>query len=453
MRATTTRTRRLRWQLAIGQSALALVLVLGGTMVLARRNDDLRKTEAAIGAARDAEVLAEQVAPRLAANRSVEELLTVSGTRQVELTDGQGRHLLGARLSADRAIEAAITRTIDTLDVSASSDGVTVRSSVVGLQPLVTNGELIGVVVVAETAPQRQGWRRLFGLDPIAAGLLALLAAAMGWWLAGRITRPLASLTEQARSLVLTGSNEPPPRSRITEVAVLGSAIDLVGERVRAEAARRDELQLDLRRLSHELRTPLTTIRLRIDSVAEQVDEPSLAVVERQLDRLDRLAEQLSRLRHTRPEATVVDLCAVAAAAVDRLRPLADWGRVEMHLDAPRAVRVEAERAALEDAISNVVENAIKYSPRGSRVAISAQTIDAWGTLEVRDSGPGVTEAVRDVILRPGVRVVGSSHVRGTGQGLAIVAETLDRVGGRLEISDAPGGGALVRLLLPVTTE
>jgi signal transduction histidine kinase len=274
----------------------------------------------------------------------------------------------------------------------------------------------------------------------------------MGWWLAGRITRPLQHLTEQARSLVLSGAAQPPPASRITEVAVLGSALDLVGGRIRSEAERRDELELDLRRLSHEMRTPLTTIRLRLDDL-DAIDAHTLEVVGGQLDRMDRLAAQLSKLRHTRPEGETVDLGTLARVAVNRLRPLAEWGRVEIRLIADSPVEVVVERAAVEDAISNVVENAIKYSQRGSPVGVRVERRDDWCVVEVTDRGPGIAPEYRETILRPGVRITGPQNVRGTGQGLAIVAATLDRHGGRLEISDATGGGTVLRLLLPATDE
>ncbi len=457
------RTHRLRWQLAAGQALLALALLIGGTFVLANRTDNLRRTEATVGADHDAEVLAEQLAPKLAEHRKIDEELTSSDTRKVELTDVDGHHLSGDVLSSDPRIVAAVARSIDNLDPTAGSDGIEVSGWAVGIQPVVHADELLGVVVVAEPAPSRRGWRQLYGLDPIAAAVLALLAAAMGWWLAGRITRPLARLTDGARSVLLSGTTDPLPPSRITEIAVLGAAFEHLAGGIRREASSRHELEVDLRRLSHELRTPLTTIRLQLDALSDTDDEAespptsavtsrtdeTLGVINGQLDRLDRLSEQLSQLRHARPEATSVDLGHIAAAAVDRLRPLAEWGRIDLQLVTHGDTPVRAERDSLEDAISNLVENAIKHSPRASRVTVTTQGRDGWCTLEVIDAGPGLAAGLRDVILRPGVRVVGSTIARGTGQGLAIVASTLDRLGGRLEIADAPGGGALIRMVLP----
>ncbi len=459
-------TYRLRWQLAIGQAAIALILLLAGTIVLVRRTDDLRRKEATVGAQRDAEALSADVGPRLGADLTMAPVPAESSTRRVELIDAQGKHLAGSLLTTDPVIAEMVEDALDNADIPGSGVGTTSHGMAVGIEPVVNDDGVAGILLVAEPLPARRGFPQLYGLDPIAAAALAILAAAMGWWLAGLITKPLGGLTERARLLVLSGDTGPPPHSRITEVAVLSTAIERVGSQIRHQQQARDGVESDLRRLSHELRTPLTTIRLWLDDLADSdgefVDDvrrandsrtsrtdTKLHIIEGQLDRLDGLGAQLSQLRYVRPEATPIDLSALSAIAIDRLRPLAAWGRVELRRGTHPPAPVMAERSALEDAIANVVENAIKYSPRGSRVKIDVTADDEWCTLEIRDSGPGIAAELRDVIRRPGVRMLTSNMIRGTGQGLAIVAATLDRAGGRLELAATPSGGALVRMVLP----
>ena len=459
-------TYRLRWQLAIGQAAIALVLLLAGTIVLVRRTDDLRRKEATVGAQRDAEALSADVAPRLGANPTTAPVPTESTTRRVELIDARGKHLSGSLLTTDPGIAKMVEDALLNAGTPASSVGTTSHGMAVGIEALVNDDGVAGILLVAEPLPARRGFPQLYGLDPIAAAALAILAAAMGWWLAGLITKPLGRLTERARSLVLSGDTGPPPRSRITEVAVLSTAIERVGSQIRHQQQAREGVESNLRRLSHELRTPLTTIRLWLDDLTDSdgefVDDqrragPSttsrtdttLHIIGGQLDRLDGLGAQLSQLRYARPEATEIDLSALSAIAIDRLRPLAAWGRVELRTGTHPPAPVMAERSALEDAIANVIENAIKYSPRGSRVKIDVTADDEWCTLEIGDSGPGIAAELRDVIRRPGVRILTSNMIRGTGQGLAIVAATLDRAGGRLEFAATASGGALVKMVLP----
>ncbi|MCU1395897.1 MAG: histidine kinase [Ilumatobacteraceae bacterium] len=467
------RTHRLRWQLAAGQAALALALVLGGTIVLASRTDDLRRAEALDGAQRDAAVLARQVGPRLAEGRSVGAILGDSDARRVELVDVHGDHVSGDDLAVEAGVADAIDDRVNDVDGTDEITGIAIAGNAVGIQPVLVDDELEGTVVVIEPTPPRRGWRELYGLDATWAALLCLAAAAMGWLLAGRITRPLSRLTERSRSLVLSGAApSAPPRqpSRITEVAVLDAAITRVALKIQREAAAREDLQLDLRRLSHELRTPLTTIRLRLEDLSEldEVPEPAspavpggpmnsttsitddtLSVIAGQVARLDRLAEQLMQLRQVSHRTAEVDLVSAVMEVVARLRPLADWGHVALDLRTHDPIPIFAERDEIEDAVSNVIENAIKHSPRGERVEISFDDDGEHAVLSVADAGPGIAPDLREVITHPGVRVVGSTVVRGTGQGLAIVTTTVDRHGGRVELADSVQGGALVRIVLP----
>jgi signal transduction histidine kinase len=457
---------RLRWQLAAGMALVALTLMGAATVILAARSDDLRRTEATIGVQRDAEVLAAQVEPRLETNRPFGQLLTSTGSRLAEVVDGAGRRLAGDDFAGEPRIADAVSDAINEIGVSSLDDdrgGVAVAGRAIGIEPVLVDDELRGVIVVGEDLPQRHGWRSLYGMDALAAGLLAMAAAALGWWLAGRITRPLQHLTDQARALVLGSparSGRGAPRPHIAEVAVLSAAFDDIASRIAHERSSRDHIDGELRRLSHEMRTPLTTLRLRLDDRLDIADESEgqrcgradAPVIVGQLDRLDRLGDELSRLRLQRDEFSVVDVSVTAQAVVSRLRPLADWGRVELTVDsrAPsRAALTFADPVASADAIANVVGNAIKFSPRNGRVRVRVLANPDGVCVEVADTGPGIAAPLRSVIVHAGVRVLGRHHVVGTGQGLAIVAATLDRCGGRLELTDNPGGGALVRLLFP----
>ena len=104
----------------------------------------------------------------------------------------------------------------------------------------------------------------------------------------------------------------------------------------------------------------------------------------------------------------------------------------------------------LEDAVSNVVQNAVKFTPHGGRIVVRIDVSPDSAAVVVMDSGPGIQPGERGLIFHSGVRGSAGSSVEGTGHGLALVADTLDRHGGHLELDSAPGGGALVRLVLPI---
>ncbi|MEO5900634.1 MAG: HAMP domain-containing sensor histidine kinase [Ilumatobacteraceae bacterium] len=483
---------RLRSQLAIGQAVVALGLMTVATAILASRTDDLRRSEAVVGAQRDAEVLAAQVAPRLEFGRRLDGVLPTTSSRNVEIVDPSGQYLAGERLVDDPAVADAVAAALNQIG-AVEPTGRAVQGSAIGLEPVLLDDELRAVVVVAEGLPARRGWRQLYGLDPPAALLLAAVAALIGWWLAGTITRPLGQLTEQARTLLLDGPIPPAdPVSRIREVAVLRSAISSLDRRVRADGERREQTEADLRRLSHEMRNPLTTIRLRVDDLAERLEtgqpgtgqwlgtdqlgtgqlgtgqlgtgqlrvDPSdgstparvghhsIDVVERQLDRLEALSRQLSSLPVSSQALDDVDAAATAQQVVQRLRPVAQWCHVVLEVRSNGSAVVHAAPDELADAIANVVENAIKHSPRGGRVTVDVTHDPVATTIAVADEGPGIPAQWRSLVLQPGVSFGSAGVVRSTGQGLAIVARIVDRTGGRLEIEDRQPSGTLVRLCL-----
>ncbi len=168
-----------------------------------------------------------------------------------------------------------------------------------------------------------------------------------------------------------------------------------------------------------------------------------------QLDRLERLGNDLDEIRLDRVATSAVDLVAVVADTANRLRPLADWARIDLRVDATGPVVVDGEAGPLGDVVVNLIENGLKYTPPGGQVRASVCDSADAAQIEVADTGPGIAAELVDTIVRPGVRASGDRTVPGSGQGLAIVAATVDRHGGTLELASTPTGGALIRVTLP----
>ncbi|HYH18948.1 MAG TPA: HAMP domain-containing sensor histidine kinase [Azospirillum sp.] len=223
-----------------------------------------------------------------------------------------------------------------------------------------------------------------------------------------------------------------------------------------AEAARRQvERSLDQQKrfttnAAHELRTPLAVLRARLDSLPPSRDAVALA---RDADRMSRLVDQL--LTVARLEARLVeledgvDLVAVARDTVAALFPLAlaDGKSIELAIELdgpPHAVPVRGNAFVLEDALRNLIDNALRHTPVGGAVEV-AVTADPPG-LEVRDRGPGVPAALRPHLFEPFVQ--GQERRGSAGLGLAIVAETAGVHGGAVDVVDRPGGGSVFRLSL-----
>jgi two-component system OmpR family sensor kinase len=213
---------------------------------------------------------------------------------------------------------------------------------------------------------------------------------------------------------------------------------------------------------AHELRTPLTAVHLQAQ-LAERAttdSERAAALTELKggLDRATRLVEQLMTLAREEPGVAearnaIVDLAALAREVVADLAPLAGAKSIDLGLSSSVSRKLSADQDALRTLISNLVDNAIRYTPSGGRVDV-ALVEEAFDTaLSVRDSGPGIAVADRERVFDRFYRGSGSGAVRGSGLGLAIVKRIADRHRASVELGagiDGRGLGVTVRFPQPI---
>jgi len=202
--------------------------------------------------------------------------------------------------------------------------------------------------------------------------------------------------------------------------------------------------------IAHDLRTPLAVARAKIERGLERgrsIDELRAAMAEA-LDHLDRSAATISAfLRVSEMESGrrerrfgPVDLSAVCAGLFEFYEPLAQSKGVAIALAAPRPTLVRGDEDLLREAISNLVDNAIKFTPPGGRVRIAAAAADGRAAVEVSDSGAGVPPQEREAIFRRFYRGPRDDGAPGHGLGLSIVAAIAKLHGFRLAVEDnAPG--------------
>ncbi|MBP1634300.1 MAG: phoR 4 [Acidobacteria bacterium] len=226
----------------------------------------------------------------------------------------------------------------------------------------------------------------------------------------------------------------------------------------KADQARRDFVA----NVSHELRTPLTAIRgyleaLADGSVAPEERDRFLAVVARHVARMERLVTDLLRLASldarrepvTRAECDVKALCAgvVAdlAASIESRRQ-----RVEV-LVAPEVATIVTDAAKLQDALRNLVENAVHYSPEGRTITVDAHADAGQVVFRVLDEGPGIPETDLTRIFERFYRVdrARSRESGGTGLGLSIVKHLVELLGGAVWAGNRAEGGAVFTMRLP----
>jgi signal transduction histidine kinase len=290
--------------------------------------------------------------------------------------------------------------------------------------------------------------------------LVVLLAGAGGYILARRALAPIEHLASEARRITA---------DRLHERLSVPNAHDEIGRlaAVINEAFGRIESSFDqLRRFtadaSHELRTPLSVIRgvgevgLSGTRAAAEYKETIGSMLE-EVDRLTRLVDTLLRL--SRGDAGVValakerfDVTELVREVASSLGILAEERRQRLTVEDAGAVSIAADRLVVREAIANVVDNAIKYSPERSTIAIRVRGEDGRAVIDVADEGQGIAPEHRARIFDRFFRVdEGRSRDHGgTGLGLAIAKWAVDVNGGSISVEAGPGGGSVFRIVLPI---
>lgn len=295
-------------------------------------------------------------------------------------------------------------------------------------------------------------------LTVISASVL-LLGGLGGWAIARRAFRPLSSIADRARRITaekLDGRIDVEPAS---------AELELLRDAFNETLSRLEESFEQLRRFTadaaHELRTPLTALRsvgevgLRSARGENELRDVIGTMLE-EVDRLSRLASDLLAL--ARAESGQVplrleplDLGGLAAEVCDSLLVLAEEREQTLDLSGALPLTVPGDRLALRLALMNLVDNAIKYGPEGSRVAVSTGRSRAAAWVQVSDEGPGIALEHQPGVFERFYRVdEGRSRGRGgTGLGLALVKWTAEAHRGRVELVSEPGRGSRFRIVLP----
>jgi two-component system sensor histidine kinase MprB len=433
-------------------------------LLMGQVDDELRAAPAALagqisGSAISQSTL-EQACAGLRAGRqdatAVLPLLGGSTTTIVELA-GPGGQLCREPQSratnvSDATRSAAVRSGHAQLADARASDGATLRVLVTPVGhgwTLTVARDLSGSIEVI-----RRLRGTLFGLSVLGA-LAALLAGSV---VARAGLRPIGALADAAEHIAATQDLsiriDVPRRSAGDEVTRLAEAFDRMTAALSAARQRQAQLVADA---GHELRTPLTSLRTNLDLLArsEDLGRPLPERARREL--LTDVRSQLEELTHLVDEVVVlanedqprlleaVRMDDVVRRAVARVRPRSDRHTVRTALE--QWTVPAGDPVALERAVVNLLDNALKFSPADTEVRVALQD----GLLTVDDEGPGVPAADRPHVFERFWRSSQARSVRGSGLGLAIVAEVAAAHNGAVSMTDAPDGGTRVTLAVPGT--
>ncbi len=282
----------------------------------------------------------------------------------------------------------------------------------------------------------------------IVAGVVALLAAAVGWVVAQRTTRPLRVLTTAVDEVAETRDfSVPVATSGRDEVGRLAHGFNRMLGALHQSQEQQRRLVQDA---AHELRTPLTSVTanvewlMRAPEIDPAVRTETLAGVRRELGELnDVMAEiiELATDSHEQPPLVATDLTALVAGVVDRFARRS--GR-EVTVSAT-PVTVMADADSMARAVTNLLSNAHKYSPIGTPIGMSVGPAGLF----VDDAGPGIPPSERELVFERFYRRDEDRAKPGSGLGLSIVAGIVEQHGGTVTVTDSDLGGARVGFSLP----
>ena len=437
----------LRWRVALAfglvTTALAGLLSVATWQLASSYMLEQRERGATSQAVVDARLVADSLARRSDDLPTLLVGLTGEPGTSVLLERAGGWTMAGQPVDADqvpaalRASAAAGTPARQRLRI----DGAPVLAVAVAVTP---DGDLF--VRLAPLTELDRTLRYLSAVLVAGTVLAGLLGVLLGWWTARRALRPLTDLTDAAARMAqgdLSARLPTRPESDLAPLAArFNDTADALAERVQRDARFAGDV-------SHELRTPLTTminagevLRRRRDELPEAARR-AVDLLVADVRRFHRMVEDLLEISRglQTPDRHDLEPVDLAVALENVPSSLVPDGALRVERPAPL---VSADRRRLDRVLANLCENAGHHG--GGVVRLATGRRDGWAVVEVDDAGPGVPEELRERVFERFTRGPRTGRegadTGGTGLGLALVAQHIHGLGGRVWVEDRPGGGA-----------
>ena len=341
--------------------------------------------------------------------------------------------------------------------------------------PLYSKNALAGYLAIGTPLDPRGKLQRLFVTLVILIGVTLLISFAGGFWLADRAMRPVKTIATKARSIGETDLSQRFNLPQKDEIGQLAQTFDSMLARLESAFARQRQFTADA---SHELRTPLTIVNLettRALSAPRPAKEyqRALQVIQSENELMSHLVNDMLTLarmdaRQESLHQEPLDLSDIALDVVERLVPLAARQEIKLETGELPEVLILGDRQALTQMLTNLVENAIKYTAQNSTDQMRHVLVEAGthptrtlGWVRVSDTGPGIPGEHLDHLFDRFYRVDESrtqsadesDSPAGSGLGLAIVESIAKLHGGNIEVQSELGKGSIFEIIFPLYVE
>ena len=321
------------------------------------------------------------------------------------------------------------------------------------------NGQSYRVAVAVSARTLHGTLRTLAAILLLGLPFALSIALLGGSFLAGRVLAPIQAITAKAREITAERLSERlPVPNPDDEIGRLAAVVNDLLTRLDGSFQRLRRFTADA---SHELLTPLTAIRSVGEVALQEPREPekyrdALGSILEETGRLSQLLDDLLTLTradggHVVPGRERITLATLVREVVDIVRVLAEDKDQVLQMTLSESIQVDANPRTLRQAVLNLLDNAIKYTPAGGEIRVAVrQGADSRAVLEVADNGPGIAPEHHSRIFERFYRVDPSRSVqRGVGLGLSIAQWAVEANGGRIEVESKSERGSTFRIVLP----
>jgi len=331
--------------------------------------------------------------------------------------------------------------------------------------PVLDRGKFIGAVILyTPVVGINDTFNKMRDIYIGAAVLGIIFSVTLGLLLSRYITKPLQVVTQAAHGIAEGNFADRVTVHSQDELGQLGETFNYMAQRLAEyEQMRRDFVA----NVSHELRSPLTSIRGFIDALSEgkgkdeQEKSKYLAILQKETYRISKLVNELLEISGFDAQKVIFNMepfpiDIVINRAIASLKPQLDEKNLTVRTTIPKDLPLcNGDEDRIEQVVHNLLENAIRYSPQGSKILISARLLVDELLVEIADNGPGIPREEHSRVWERFYRVdkARSRDKGGTGLGLAIVQEIINKHGGQVSVDSEPGEGAVFGFTLPVAVD